>query len=359
MLWRALFPLPHLIPSAYPSPDSTMLNKTNHSPAVLATGARPVLVVIVDTEEEFAWDKPFDRASTGTVSIGAQPLMHDQVFDRFGIVPTYMCDYPVVTTPPSIATLRGLMEEGRCEIGTHLHPWVSPPHLEEVSRFNSYAGNLPPDLEYEKLRVITSAIADNFGRAPTAFKAGRYGLGASTATSIASLGYSIDASVVPYSAFSDDGGPDFRAFGEHPYWFSAGGRSLLELPVTTGFTGWLRHFGAGLFDLAQRPTARKLHAGGVLARSRALERIRLSPEVASGDEMRRLTRSLHADGCQVFSLTYHSPSMVPGHTPYVANSDDLQRFIATVRDYCSWFQDEMGGQFMGLTQLRDSMIERA
>jgi hypothetical protein len=51
--------------------------------------------------------------------------------------------------------------------------------------------------------------------------------------------------------------------------------------------------------------------------------------------------------------------MVPGHTPYVVNSDDLQRFIATVRDYCSWFQDEMGGQFMGLTQLRDSMIERA
>jgi hypothetical protein len=57
----------------------------------------------------------------------------------------------------------------------------------------------------------------------------------------------------------------------------------------------------------------------------------------------------------VFSLTYHSPSMAVGHTPYVRTADDLTRFIATVHDYCAWFRDEVGGQFMSLTQLRDSM----
>ena len=336
-----------------------MLRKANHVPATLAADARPVLLVIVDTEEEFAWDLPFDRNSTGTQSIAAQPLMHEQVFDRFGIVPTYMCDYPVVSTEASVATMRRLMEEGRCEIGTHLHPWVSPPHTEQVSRFNSYAGNLPPALELEKLRTITGTIADNFGRAPTAFKAGRYGLGASTAESIATLGYTIDASVVPYSAFSGDGGPDFRAYDEHPYWFSAAGRSMLELPVTTGYAGWLRQFGPQLFELAQKPLASKLHAGGVLARTRALERIRLSPEMASGAEMRRLTTALHASGCRVFSLTYHSPSMAVGHTPYVRTAEDLRRFIATVHDYCAWFRDEIGGQFMSLTQLRDAMAARS
>lgn len=332
-----------------------MLIKANHSPALLAADKRPVLVVIIDTEEEFPWDQPFNRASTGTVSIGAQPLMHERVFDRFSIVPTYMCDYPVVSTAPSVATLRTLMAEARCEIGTHLHPWVSPPHIEQVSRINSYAGNLPPELEFEKLRIITSTIADNFGRAPTAFKAGRYGLGAGTADSIAALGYTIDASVVPYSAFTADGGPDFRAYDEHPYWFRAGGRTLLELPVTTGYAGWLRKFGPPLFELAQKPSVRHLHLGGVLSRLRALERIRLSPETATGEEMRRLTRALRADGCQVFSLTYHSPSLAIGHTPYVRTADDLKRFIATVHDYCAWFRDEFGGQFMGLTQLRDAM----
>lgn len=332
-----------------------MLMKAKHVPAELASGERPVLVVIVDTEEEFAWDRPFDRSSTGTTSIAGQPLMHERVFDKFGIVPTYMCDWPVATTAPSVATLRGLMEEGRCEIGTHLHPWVSPPYDEQVTRFNSYAGNLPRELEFEKLRMLTEAIGDSFGRAPRAFKAGRYGLGPHTAESIAALGYDIDASVVPYTAFTDDGGPDFRAYGENPYWFRVGERELLELPVTTGYAGWLRTAGPQLYDLAQTPLARRARLGGILARTRALERIRLSPEVASCDEMRRLTSSLLANGCKVFSLTYHSPSMVAGHTPYVRDDADLQDFIAKVRDYCTWFRDEAGGLFMSVTRLAEAM----
>jgi hypothetical protein len=312
-----------------------------------------VLVVVIDAEEEFAWDGPFDRVNIGTTSIASQPLMHECVFDRFGIVPTYMCDWPVTTSPASAATLRRLMDEGRCDIGAHLHPWVSPPYVEQVTRFNSYAGNLAREVEYDKLHRLTDAIAQSFGRRPLAFKAGRYGLGPYTAESIASLGYAIDASVVPYTSFAHDGGPDFRGHDEHPYWFQAGRRELLEVPVTTGYAGWLRTLGPQLYGMAQHPLARSVRMGGMLARMRALERIRLSPEVSSGAEMRRLVSTLWAGGCQVFSLTYHSPSMAVGHTPYVRSAADLERFIATVRDFCHWFRDEMGGQFVSLAQLWD------
>jgi hypothetical protein len=335
-----------------------MLGTSNHTRARLAAGERPVLLVIVDTEEEFDWGQPFDRSSVGTSSIAAQPLMHERVYDRMGIVPTYMIDWPVATTPASVAVLRDLMEAGRCEIGTHLHPWVSPPYDEEVTHFNSYAGNLPRQLEFDKLRMITEAITTSFGRAPVGFKAGRYGLGPHTADSIASLGYCVDASVVPYSSFTDDGGPDFRAFDEHPYWCATGAATLLELPVTTGYTGWLRSHGQALYELAQKPWARRAHLGGVLARSGALERIRLSPEQANGAEMRRLTQALLDDGCQVFSLTYHSPSMVAGHTPYVRTASDLEHFITMVHDYCAWFRDA-GGQFMSVSQLQAHLAAQA
>jgi hypothetical protein len=77
--------------------------------------------------------------------------------------------------------------------------------------------------------------------------------------------------------------------------------------------------------------------------------------LASDAEMRRLTSTLRAEGCQVFSLTYQNPSMAVGHTPYVHNADDLRRFITTVHDYCARFRGEFGGQFMGLTQLRAHM----
>ncbi|MGF6272007.1 hypothetical protein ABIB38_000349 [Massilia sp. UYP11] len=328
-----------------------MLSTTNHVAARLAAGRPPVLIVIVDTEEEFAWDKPFDRANTGTTSVAAQPLMHDRVFDRLGIVPAYMVDWPVATAPAAAATLRSLMREGRCEIGTQLHPWVSPPYDEQVTGFNSYAGNLPRELELAKVRMLTTAIGDAFDRMPTAFKAGRYGLGPHSAEAVAALGYEIDASVVPYTRFEDAGAPDFRSFDEHPYWFEAGGRRLLELPVTTGYAGWLRGMGPRLFELARAPAGRALHMGGVLARSGALERIRLSPEVATGAEMRRLTRALRANGCEVFSLTYHSPSLVPGHTPYVRDAAERERLVTTIHDYCTWFRDEIGGEFLSMSAL--------
>lgn len=329
-----------------------MLDQTQHTPARLPAGHPPVLVVVVDTEEEFDWSQPFSRDNTSTQSIAAQPLIHDRIFDHYGIIPTYCVDWPVATTPASIATLRGLMEEGRCEIGTHLHPWVCPPHEEEVNTYNSYTGNLPPELEYRKLESMTRAITENFGRAPVTFKAGRYGVGGHTAESIARLGYQIDASTVPRTSFRSDGGPDFSTHTEQPYWFSAAGQNLLELPVTTAFCGTLRSSGPALYPALQRKLARTMRLGGIASRTGLLERIRLTPEGCDSAALIRLLDTLHADGCQVFSLTYHSPSLVPGHTPYVRNADELESFINTVSKACRHFSEVLGGNFMSLSTLR-------
>lgn len=320
------------------------------APAQLGLGHPPILLLIVDAEEEFPWDQPFSRHNVATSTIAEQPRIHERVYDRFGIVPTYMVDWPVATEPQSVATLRRLMDEGRCEIGTQLHPWVSPPYQEEVSDFNSFAGNLPRQLEYDKLRMLTTAITDSFGRAPMAFKAGRYGLGPDSGETMAALGYQVDTSVVPYTSFATLGGPDFSAFDEHPYWFSAGGRELLELPVTAGYCGWLRDSGRELYALSQQPWARTARLGAMLARSRSLERIRLSPEGGSLNDMRRLTNELMKSGCQVYSLTYHSPSLVPGHTPYVNTAADREKLIGAIHDYCKYFKEELGGVFMSLSQ---------
>jgi hypothetical protein len=320
------------------------------APAHLAPGHPPVLLVIVDAEEEFPWDQPFSRDNVATSTIGEQPRMHERVYDKFGIVPTYMVDWPVATAPLAVSTLRRLIENGQCEVGTQLHPWVSPPHQEVVSVFNSFAGNLPRQLEYDKLRLLTEAISESFQRAPIAFKAGRYGVGPHTAETIAALGYQVDTSVVPYTSFAAQGGADFSAFDEHPYWFPAGGRELLELPVTAGYCGWLRDSGPALYALAHRPWARAARLGALLARSRSLERIRLSPEGGTLNDMKRLTSELMKSGCQVYSLTYHSPSLVPGHTPYVRTAADREKLVSAIHDYCRYFQQELGGVFLSLSE---------
>ena len=62
----------------------------------------PDLAVIVDTEEEFDWSRPFSRSAVRVGSIAKQLLMH-QVFGRHGIVPTYVVDTPVATTPSAVS----------------------------------------------------------------------------------------------------------------------------------------------------------------------------------------------------------------------------------------------------------------
>lgn len=332
-----------------------MLSKKNHIPARLPTNHPPVLLVVVDAEEEFDWNQAFSRSSISTDAIAAQPLIHEKIFDKFGIVPTYVVDWPVATAPASVATMRMLMSKGQCEIGAQLHPWVSPPHDEIVSKHNSYPGNLPKELEFQKLRCLTEAITQNFGLAPKTFKAGRYGVGPHTSEIIASLGYQVDSSIVSYTSFSEEAGPDFSRFSEEPFWFGSAANPLLELPVTAGFCGHLRNFGPNIYPFLAAPRINGLHLPGIAARSGFLERIRLTPEGASADDMIRLTSALRATGCQVFTLTYHSPSLVPGNTPYVRSNEDLKAFLAAINEYCCYFRNDLGGVFMSISNLHETL----
>lgn len=318
----------------------------------------PELLVVVDTEEEFDWSKPFSRANTATRSIPAQAAAH-RIYDRLGVVPTYVIDYPVATDPAAVAFLRRLQEEGRAEIGAHLHPWVTPPHQEKVTSRNSYECNLPPSLERSKIAALTEAIESAFGERPTVFKAGRHGFGASTARAIAALGYKVDCSLLPYHDMRRDGGPDFARACAEPHWLYAA-PNVLEVPVTNGFFGRLAKVGPTIAHLFDNPAAAKLHIPGLLGKAGLVTRSRLSPEGVSAVEQCRLLDALVKQGQQVFTFVYHSPSLVPGNTPYVRSEAELAAFIATIEQVLIYFRDRIGGRFTTLTELHARMsAERA
>ena len=315
---------------------------------------RPQLAIVVDTEEEFDWTKPFARENRATSSIPAQALVHE-VYDPLGMVPTYVIDHPVATDPRAVDFLAGLQRDGRAEIGAHLHPWVSPPHEEEVTRRNSYHCNLPAALERAKIVTLTETIASAFGRRPTVFKAGRYGFGTNTAAVLAELGYAIDCSYVPWMNFAEDGGPDYRDTPDQPFWLDDA-QHLLEVPLTSGFFGLLAHAGPKFQRVLNSPRAGRLRVPGFLARSGLLARSRLSPEGVTADEQCRLLDSMVGSGRRFFTLTYHSPSLAPGHTPYVRSEADLRDFVARIEQVLLHFRDVLGGEFTTLTRYRDSLI---
>jgi len=307
--------------------------------ARLPEGA-PLFQVVVDTEEEFDWSRPFDRRSIGVGSIAAQQLAQ-ALFAPYGLRPTYVIDYPVASTPEAAQILRALQDAGQCQIGAHLHPWVNPPFDEVVNDANSYPGNLPRELEAAKLRALTEAIEAAFGQRPTVYKAGRYGIGRNTAAILGELGYRIDLSVVPHTDFRPQHGPDFRASPDRPYWFDDG---ILEIPLSRGFSGLVANAGKRLHGLTDSVLGRRLHIAGILAKTRLLERATLTPEGVTFEEIRRLVHTMRRQGHRLFTMTYHSPSLAPGHTPYVRSERDRSLFLDRIKRVLGLFFDELAAR---------------
>ena len=317
--------------------------------------ANPRLVVIVDTEEEFDWSAGH---SGNNVAVQAMRWINrvQSIFDEYQITPVYVIDYPIASQPDGYQPLQEISASGRCLIGAHLHPWVNPPFEEEVTRSNSFPGNLPRPLEATKLRILSDCIAERFGRRPTIYKAGRYGIGPNTAGILEEQGYEVDLSVCPYMNYSDEGGPDFSRCSAWPYWFGTH-RHLLELPLTVGFAGLLRHWGSVLHQAVSLPALAPFHPIGLLARLELVDKIWLSPEGYTLSEQISLVRALHKDGLRIFSFAFHSPSVEPGNTPYVTSQKDLHNFLSGCRRFFDFFLGELGGQPTTPLELKEKLTQ--
>ena len=278
--------------------------------------------LFVDAEEEFDWSAPFSRAARSVTAIAALPAAHRRFAAR-GIGVTYLADWPVATDPAAIDILRELLSDGRSAIGAQLHPWVNPPHEEPLSAAASFIGNLPLALQAAKLDRLTDAIATTFGRHPRAFRAGRYGISPPLLGLLAARGYRLDTSMRAYHDYRVDGGPDFGAIGADSFRTGPDG-ALIELPLTTIHTGALRRLGTRL----HRPLGAVPRGRGLAAHARILSRVPLTPEGVPVAEALEAVRVALGEGVALLNLAFHSPSLVPGHTPYVRDTGDLARFHA-------------------------------
>ncbi len=280
-------------------------------------GAR--FTIFVDTEEEFDWGAPLRSDADGTSHLAALPPVHAR-FAAAGVPLTYLVDYPVASSPLAIDVLGEVIQDGRSAIGTQLHPWVNPPIEEEVTGFNSFTGNLPLALQRAKLVALTDQVTRAFGKRPLVYRAGRYGIGPDTPTLLAELGYRIDSSMRAGYDYSSEGGPDFTAVTNHAFHLAEG---LVELPFSTIFTGAMRRGGAGL----HRRLGRLPHGIGTASRLGLLSRVALTPEDMPLGEAKEAVRVALGEGLRLLNFAFHSPSVEPGHTPYVRTEADLAAFL--------------------------------
>ncbi|MEO5364858.1 MAG: polysaccharide deacetylase family protein [Magnetococcus sp. WYHC-3] len=310
------------------------------SPLPCPSPGPPQLLVVVDTEEEFDWLAPFSRESRGVTAM-AQAWRLQSLCRAFDIRPTWVVDWPVAEGA-ALDPLLDWTAAGAAQVGAHLHPWVTPPYEEELTRRNSYPGNLPAALEHAKLERLTRLLESRLGASPRIYKAGRYGLGPQTPQLLADLGYQVDLSIAAGFDASADGGPDHSCLGAGPARYTEV-PSVCSLPTTGGWIGWLGGQGALWQRRLHRPPWGALRLPGVAARLGGLRRVRLSPEGFTCRDMMALTRALLARGERVFTVSLHSPSLQPGCTPYVRDRAQREQLLATLAEYFAFFLGELGG----------------
>ncbi len=315
--------------------------------------AQPVyLIITVDTEEEGLWggEYPIEGGTVRNVLEGVPRFQ--ELCDRYGIRPVYLIDTPVATDPEAAGLLRSLQDDGRCEIGAHLHPWCTEPHVDYTFPRDSYMMNLPREVQRAKLRTLTQQIEGAVGRRPVSFRAGRYGLDRHGAAILHELGYVIDSSVVPYTRYTADGGPDFGSAPLAPFCVDVdsadptaalvpadGDDGLLEVPVAAGYTKTPFEWRHRLRDRLERSFLRKLKAVGVIDRLGIARRVKFCPERASCSDMRALVDCYIELSVPCMVMMMHSSSLAAGYSPYTPDQVALERFYARLEGAIAYALD--------------------
>ncbi len=179
-------------------------------------------------------------------------------------------------------------------------------------------------LQRAKLTALRDAIAGRFSVAPIVYRAGRYGLGAQTARLLAELGFRCDTSVRSGFDYRSGHGPNYRQAPLHPWWTVTDAGPILEVPVTTLFSGLLGDKGARFHHRLERSGFTV--GAALLARLGLVERIALTPEGIPAERACRAIDIAIDHALPVLNFSFHSPSLQPGNTPYVRSAADLTLF---------------------------------
>ena len=296
------------------------------------------LIVSIDAEED-----NWAPARTGITVENIRELPRlDRWFERLGVRATYFTSFQVAIQPWAAGILQDIVSRGHAEVGAHLHPWNTPPLEEAFIPRNTMAGNLPQGLQAAKIRSLTEALVAGVGRRAVAFRAGRWGFRTSTAAALLECGYRIDSSVTPFLSWrAYDDGPShigapleiYRLDGCGDPRVPVPGGPLVEVPTSCGYSRNPPWFWGRLHGTLEHAALRRLRLVGIASRLGLVRRIALSPETDSAANMFTLSRRLIEQGVRHLHLTWHSPSLRPGLSPFTASPAQVARLYATVQSY--------------------------
>lgn len=306
-------------------------------------------IFTVDTEADNQWQlRPGDKLTV-------KNLLHLPRFqalcEKYGIRPTYLCTYEMVTAKQFGETLVEYQRKGKAEIGAHLHPWTNPPFISgkspvDFSEYPGYPSELNPHNFRRKLEVLTSEITRISSVAPISYRAGRYGFSSFQIPILIDLGYRVDCSITPYMSWRQHKGiqqygPDFRRALSDPYYADfedvckPGTSRLLEIPLTT----MPIHKRFDRLRILSSPALRNSACESIMAKllGRQVRWARPSRKTKARQLIKLLEKCAQT-GRHCFQMFIHSSELMPGGHPALPNQRSIDDIYETIEELFAYAQ---------------------
>ena len=300
------------------------------------------LIITIDVEED-NWGT-YDRYRYSVKNV---EMISDLqcIFDKYKVIPTYLINYPIASNTKAMEIFKEILRYERCEIGTHIHPWNTPPFDGINGNNNSMLCNLPEDVQYNKLKYLHDLITDNLGISPISFRSGRWGFDYTVAKNIYKLGYRYDTSITPFTNWILEGGPDFSHIDSDPYYIyhenmNHNNKYLLEIPATIGYCGLLSNnqmFSNKINNAFNNNATKYFRINYVMRLLNIYEKIWLSPESSTLKEMVLLTESIREKSI-FLNMFFHSGSLMAGNTPFVPDIKSQKIFMNKIESYLKYIK---------------------
>jgi hypothetical protein len=74
--------------------------------------------------------------------------------------------------------------------------------------------------------------------------------------------------------------------------------------------------------------------------------------------MQHLTGFLLSRGIRLLVLSFHSPTAMPGCTPYARTTEERDGFLQRLNDYLEYFLHDLKGRGVDLCEFRASLLHQ-
>lgn len=290
------------------------------------------LVLTIDTECDKGKNWEILRPLSFESVVSGIKNVLSPLFERYGIRPTYLLSPEVMRDESSVEVLRSL---SNVELGTHLHgEFIGPEEHWAATTTSLPQSCYHPEVEYYKLKNLTSLFEKSFGYRPLSFRGGRFSLSQRTLIYLAELGYEVDTTVTPFRTNTFETGPTANYWGAslRPYCprkldpRRKGDLPLLEVPVSIVapfFRHWPKCVLRELNDRLVSKIARRLRWANT-------KRLWVRPFRGTSSELITWSDAI-IDGWNdpwpvVLNIMFHSNESWLGTSPYTLHEKGLAEF---------------------------------